>query len=309
MRLSILFSILTALLVACTNRPTVKDLDGAVKGKVSPRLADGSPISSDDADEYSPYIVELSDGYLALLFGSNRGIDGCSPGYHGILVAKSLSAFDGESLPYFAEPVPINLSGTNFCVSGSVHFGAIAYGTSVKVYYDDSGYVSSTIVNPTDGSYSSPYPINNGLRMYDTLIGISAGGYLFGRDSFGIVRMFDPNSNDPGTELPALEGAASFVHLPADLTGDEYAGIFTPGYGVAMATFSGEISLPFLALETALFESGLTVKSFGAFSASDIASNLVLFSADGNASEDIYVINSHTAGDLWALALLGGFLQ
>ncbi|HMV36663.1 MAG TPA: hypothetical protein PKD60_12265, partial [Turneriella sp.] len=75
------------------SQPTKEKIDLS-KARASLRLADGSTISRDSSEEYSPYLVKMDDGHLVLVFGSNRTDCGSCSG-HNLFFARSLTVFDG----------------------------------------------------------------------------------------------------------------------------------------------------------------------------------------------------------------------
>ncbi|AFM13284.1 hypothetical protein Turpa_2644 [Turneriella parva DSM 21527] len=292
---------LLGLLAANCSKPVPgeKEMLGKIKGKASLRLADGSTISQPGTDEYSPYLVKLSDGYLALVFGSNQG------GLHDLYVAKSTTAFDGEFLPFFNTPQKIT-SGIG--AGSKISFAAKASGTNVVVYVNYTG-ISSATVDPTNPGSSSLSPItNNTATVGHTIIGISGdGNKLFSTDGSGIGHSFDPGGANVTPFGYGMDNATSATQVRQENSGYEDAiiGVF---YGSTFAAAGQQYFGPIFDLDTSLAFSGLSITSMSTFNADSAANDLVLFSAfdffDGF-TEDLYVITSHTSKDLWDSA---GFL-
>lgn len=292
-----------ALFAANCSKPVAgeKELLGKIKGKASLRLADGSTISQPGVDEYSPYLVKLSDGYLALAYGSNQG------GLHNLYITKSLTAFDGEFIPFFNTPQKIT-AGID---SGSkISFAAKASGTNVVVYVNYSG-ISSATVDPTNpGSTSLTGIANNTATAGHTIIGISGdGSKIYSTDGSGIGHSFEPGGSTVTPFGYGLDNATSATQVRQENSGYEDAilGVyFSSTYAAAGAQYFG----PVIDLDTSLAFSGLSITSISTFSADSPANDIVLFSAFDffeGFTEDLYVITSHTSKDLWDGAGFPGF--
>lgn len=307
----LLYSLLVAGALSHCSRPTPRDLDGKIKGKASLRLADGSTISRDDTNEYRPQIVRLSDNYLVLAFGSNRACSGCATGAHNIFMAKSLTPFDGSNLPFFGEPSPVKPGGYAIDATLPLNFAMVASGTSVEVFVnDDSGYIQSTVVtDPADPSNTGSLGnIENSSRVNDTVLTSTADGTkLIGVDSYNDIRIFDPSTVDPGalagsTYFPPLSG----IHIRPSIAGTSDAFV-TNLFGSSFAFASGTPLGPILQLDISLAFSELYLGSIGYFYTGNTSQDdIVLISAINDTSEDMYVVTSHTASQLWALLFAFG---
>jgi hypothetical protein len=68
------------------------------------KLANGSPISDAVYDDYSPILLQLANGTLALVFASTRTCAGCSN--HNIFVASSIGTYANDAkVPAFSPSV------------------------------------------------------------------------------------------------------------------------------------------------------------------------------------------------------------
>lgn len=308
----LLYSLLVVGALSHCSRPTPRDLDGKIKGKASLRLADGSTISRNDANEYRPQIVRLSDNYLVLAFGSDRACSGCSFGTHNIFMAKSLTPFDGSNLPFFGEPLPVKPESYAIDAALPLNFAMVASGTSVEVFVNNgSGNLQSTVVtapSAPDTSASSLYDIYNSSRVNDTVLTATADGTkLIGVDSYNDIRIFDPSTVDPGTlagstYFPPLSG----IHMRPSIAGTSDAFV-TNLFGSSFAFDSGTPLGPILQLDISLAFSELYLGSIGYFYTGNTSQDdIVLISAINDTSEDMYVVTSHTASQLWALLFAFG---
>ncbi|GAB4425853.1 MAG: hypothetical protein OHK0011_07210 [Turneriella sp.] len=296
---------LIALFAAHCSKPTIRELDGKIKGKASLRLADGSTISRDDADEYRPQIVTLSDGYLALAFGSDRSDPGCTPGTHNIFLAKSLTPYDGLSLPFFDTPRPLKNAG--YCVDdpGRINFAVVPDNTGVKVYLNFHSQSNQIWVAPVT-DLENPAPafgsIGNSNHIDNTVIGANAAGdRLVTTDVSGVAYVMNPNTSLAADAYGfGLNNAESALQVRQEVSGYDDAYLASI-YGSSLATTGAFPFGPIFDLDFSLIGSGLFLSSVGAFYSSNAEGDLVLFSAYGEFSEDMYVVTSHTAGDLWNL--------
>lgn len=290
----------------CSNPSTGRELDGKIKGKAKLRLADGSTISQDDSDEYHPQMVTLTDGHLVLAFGSDRACGTCTPGYHNIFITKSITPFNGVELPFFNTPQPVTNDGTIIDDPGRINFALVANGTGVLVYLNHHtnslALYKGSITDPTN-PISSPFaPLVNTNHNMDTVIGANAAGdRLITTDASGVAYIVNPEvtvaSNPFGFGLDYSQTAFQ-VRQESSGFDDSYIAAY---YGASYATTASFPLGPIIDFDFSLIGSGLFLSTLGPFYSSDASSDLVLFSAYGDLTEDLYVVTSHTAGDLWSL--------
>jgi len=288
---------LIALLAANCAKPVAseKELLGKIKGKASLRLANGSTISQPGIDEYSPYLVKLSDGYLALVYGSNQG------GLHNLYVTKSTTAFDGEFLPFFNTPQKIT-SGID--AGSKISFAAKASGTNVVVYVNYAG-ISSATLDPTNPGSASLSGITNTAPSGHTIIGISGdGSKIYSTDGSGLGYSFEASGSTVTPFGYGMNNATSATQVRQENSGYDDA-ILAVYYSSTYAAAGEQYFGPIIDLDTSLAFSGLSITGISTYNADSAANDLVLFSAfdffDGF-TEDLYVITSHTSQDLWDAA-------
>jgi hypothetical protein len=297
-----------AMVLHCSH-PGGREIDGKVKGKASLRLADGSTISQPNSDEYRPQIVTLDDGYLVLAFGSNRTCGGCTTGYHNIFLAKSLTPYIGTELPFFAPPVvfrdeddyPIN-------DPNRINFAVVASGyDAVDVYFNNHADNSNSIYQATfDFSVNYGYPglIDNWTCPQCEVIGTNAAGnrlVVLDQQQQGMAFIIDPGGGV--TDIPYgfwLANANSAMQVRQEVSGFDDAYIATMD-GWSLATTGASPLGPILPFDLSVLGSGLQLTSIGAFYSNNPLGDLVLFSANDGQSDDMYIVTSHTAGELWGL--------
>lgn len=289
--------------VNCVPKPTAKEMDGKVKGKASLQLADGSTISQDGSDEYNPYLVQLSDGYLVLVFGSDR-----NGGLHNIFVAKSVEPYNGFEVPAFETPTVVTESATPIDDANMISFAATASGTSVVLYVNYKGAswfirkgVVTDTLSPDVGTFAT---ITNTSQESNTIIGINADGNdLITLDYNGIAYLVNPDNSTTSNPFGAnLDYSTSATQVRYDNSGqnDAYMGSY---YGSTFATTGTEYYGPIFDFELSLAESGLSMGQMTTFyDGYGAYGDMILFAAHDGLSADIYVVTSHTAGMLWQLA-------
>ncbi|MFO1471528.1 MAG: LamG domain-containing protein [Turneriella sp.] len=291
--------------VNCVPKPTAKEMDGKVRGKASLQLADGSTISQDGSDEYNPYLLKLDDGYLVLVFGSNRN------GLHNIYMTKSLEPYNGFEIPFFNPPALVTISSSPIDDPSPISFAAYSNGANVFVAFNyySVGQIrigsTSNFAAPDITSLTTP---DNTNHYTDTIVGVSAdGNRLLSTDAGGIAYSFDPNNGtDMGTGLGGFfDYSESITQVRQQNTGfdDSYMAVYYGG------TFAGTKDMPFGSIfdfDISLLESGLFISHMTTFYGNDASEDLVLFSAFDGISDDIYVVTSHTSGMLWSLVAFMG---
>lgn len=312
MRMNFLWAPLLTGLVAfalnCAPKPTEKEMEGKIKGKASLRLADGSTISQDGSDEYNPYLVQLSDGYLVLVFASDR-----NGGLHNIFVAKSVEPYNGFELPFFNTPVAVTATASPIDDANMISFAATAQGTSINLYvnlHTASGFIRKGVVTdplaPDVGSFAA---ITNANQESNTIIGINADGAdLVTTDAGGIAYLVNPDNNTASSAFGAnLDYSESATQVRFDNSGqnDAYMGTY---FGSTFAATATDYFGPIFDFDLSLAESGLSIGQMTTFYDSNGAyGDMTLFAAHDGISADIYVVTSHTSGMLWNMVAFFGF--
>jgi hypothetical protein len=289
------------------SHPGGREIDGKVKGKASLRLADGMTISQPNSDEYRPQIVTLNGGYLVLAFGSNRACGGCTPGNHNIFLAKSLTPYNGTELPFFAPPVVLidDYNDSPINDSNPINFAVVASGTNVKVYLNyvyNSYYLFTGTPDLISGSGTYSQIVNANYAGYKVIGASAAGNRLVVLNTQGTAHIIEPdNSQDPGSPYGfGLDNANSAMQVRQEVSGFDDAYIATI-YGWSLATTGASPLGPILPFDLSVLGSGLQLTSIGAFYSNNPLGDLVLFSANDGQSDDMYIVTSHTAGELWGL--------
>lgn len=276
-------------------------------------LADGSPISTDSYDEYSPTLMTRDDGYLVLIFASDRSCGGCSAGYHNLFVSVSVAPYyDGLILPAFNTPVVVRPDGASPADSTSrLEFIAEASGPNVIVAYKNLSNLYLFQLDATgqsNGAGISHAPAGNSTRAADTLLGFGPEpGTMLTRDGTNVVRYSSITAvhNGRQTTNAAFITAGTVARINPLYTGFNGA-IFSADSGyLTMGTLYTDFGFH-ADFQDALDEEGILLTTVQIFDAGSSADDLLLFSAHDGISEDLYAVNSHTVGELWALAEIYG---
>jgi hypothetical protein len=298
-----------AMVLHCSH-PGGREIDGKVKGKASLRLADGSTISQPNSDEYRPQIVTLSNGFLVLAFGSNRACNNnnyCSQNHHNIFLAKSLTKYNGTELPFFAPPVVFSdANNQNFPINDQnpIHFAVVASGNAVKVYFNYHQVNNSIRTATPDLTSGSGAYVTIGNISYSShkVIGANAAGNrLVVLNTQGTAYIINPDSQDLVSPYGfGLDNANSAMQVRQEVSGfdDAYIGI---NNGSSLATTGSSSRGPIAPFNRSVSGSGFRLTSIGAFYSNNPSGDRVLFSANDGQSDDMYIVTSHTAGELWGL--------
>ena len=119
--------VLLSALMLFSSACSLKQADESVVGKSAAfRTSDGQSISKDDSEEYNPFVVQKTDGYLIAIFGSDRACGGCTTGKHHLFVATSVTAYANNGvLPFFNSPQALTVGGAEQYWSAAITFAAV----------------------------------------------------------------------------------------------------------------------------------------------------------------------------------------
>ncbi|AFM13799.1 NHL repeat containing protein [Turneriella parva DSM 21527] len=287
----------------------------ACKGDVSPaklsgnaslRLADGSPISQSATTEYNPYVVKMPDGFLMLVFGSDRSCGGCTAGTHNILVARSLAAYNDDArLPAFSTPTVFTVGGTPLNSATAVSFVATKSSALLRIYLANAGIIQYAELTPTATPYNvaALSSIAQATLARSTLLGIDAtGGKLFAKHASASQPFyFEPMQNTRGmTRISASTDATAVLHVSADTTGQSDAFLALVN-GAVVSVSHGAQGAELTQLAAVFKNAKVNVKSLSVLHAAAKAGELVFLSGSeaGDTKQDLFVLEGSNAGSLW----------
>ena len=305
--LSLSFSIA---LIGCANGYD----DEVTPPPASFKLANGSPISEVAYDDYNPILLQLSNGYLALVYASTRTCALSCSG-HNIFIASSTAPYNNDGkVPAFNAPQPLVSNGFSPLNYGSrLRLAAYASGTNINVFAKaTAGSIEYTgLLSPVSASQ-----INVGASMNTVITSICNAQALLGMDASnmmfttagasGPISRFDWNMSTPScpTNTFANTSVGSAINISYVRAAD--IGI-SEGFLVAdsagrlsahTATSSGPVIQNFT---DAMTRNSLYMTSATVFKANAAAGDLLVFSAapSAGANSDMYIIANKTPSALW----------
>jgi hypothetical protein len=304
---------LTLLLCAnCAPKPTEGvDLTHA---RATLQLVDGSSVSSDIYDDVNPVLIQKPDGFLVLLFASNRDCAYTCTGYN-IFIAESIEpVYDPYDLPAFNFPEPLNEALAPLDIStGRFPFHAAWYQNQIRIYYDAGGSIYSARVNPgniVDGMVGqTPSAVGNSSHNADRLVSVD----------FRTLRM--TTVDGPGDAYESLidsvdSGTLLGNYELGDVTSAANVSPTISGYTDAkIYNYNGEVAYGFndspgdymYSLNAALADAALDLSYVSTYETELPFINGLLFSAGDSGQHDLYAVDSHTLDELWFLDADYGF--
>lgn len=295
--LQVFLLVLTGLAFHCAGDPSAAG--AALKGRLSLRLANGTPISQPESDEYNPQLLLDGENHVFLVFGSNRFCASSCSG-HNLFITRSLTPLSGETLPFFGSPVVLATNGEAWLnQTERIRFAATIESGLVNVYAN-VGSEQMMYTSEVDAfGVVTPQLIPNEPHAASQIIGVAApGDRLIVRSENISVYEIAPKGEGQGEQLSALDAALSVTGVRQENSGLQY-GYFVAWPGGAFAAAKEWPIGPLLPFDISLAESRLSLVSINSFFAASAAADLVLFTANDGESDDLYVVTSHTARQLW----------
>lgn len=293
-------------LISCANLSEIPELR---KSKAKLKLADGASISTEQYDESNPLIVRKINGYLYLIFGSDRPCSyGCSGGSHNLFVSRSVTTYSsGKALPAFETPEVVTFNTTALNLTPKINFVAKDNGSNIRIYLKDASVIQYNDIPESPGPWgyvsSGTTGIINSTESDGTILGITVDNALFRKNNAGNIIVFSPDSAGAGMQLTNtdLSNVLSMAHMRAGITGNSQTALVVSAEnnvfgGSATVTFGGLGGLNRSLESERIFINNLRIM-YGTSAESD----LVTFSASEtrNGKSDMYVITSHSPADLW----------
>lgn len=304
-----IFSLLvTLLLFACASESPEKIPDAAVRLK----LANGNPISDGNFDDYNPVIVQHANGYLTLVFGSNRT---CLPSVctgHNVFIATSVSAYNTDgSLPAFNTPQLILDNGTPPNLPTKIKLAPVTAGTQINVYFQSGASLISQTnnFNPVSSVAILGNVFNNipsSSCWGQKFLGLDSAGLMLAANAAGTqVYRFDATSGSANctsgnianiaiansvsiTPLRPTDTGIADPFFIADSSGDFRAHSLTSG-STRIKTFTNGLAQLYLNLTSA-----------SVFRGTKSTADLLIFSAAmSGKTSDLYVLTDKTPIELW----------
>jgi hypothetical protein len=269
------------------------------------RTADGAAISLADYDDYNPYLVRLSDGYLIAAFASDRTCGSCTIGKHHIFITKSITPYNEDGvLPFFNAPQPMTVSSAEQAWDAAISFAMTKSSGGVRIYVNNS---SGDIVyaDVTSGAVNTTAltAINNTLWASLKIVGIAVSGTsLFARSTTnGQVYLLNPDSSDATLNpMNSSQGSSSLIQINPQFVQRQDAFFTVQGNQVQTSSYQS-MGGPVTALGISLANAHVQVRNLSVLYSGNRGGELVLLSAipEGNSKQEMYIVEGVTPSLLW----------
>lgn len=292
---------LSFIFAACNGGVAPAKLKGA-----SLALADGSPISQASTDEYNPYVVKMPDGFLMLVFGSDRSCGGCTAGTHNIFVARSVAPYnDDQKLPAFNSPIVFTVAAAPLNLSGGIAFAVTKSGSNVRIYLNNAqGVLQYGDFLATSGTYNaaSLTSIANAVWRKLTVVGVDElGTGIYGRSSSGQVYWINPAVINLTLTAMSGTGFASVARIAPAQSGMQDAYFVLENGNLSAASYGGTAGT-LTKLQSSLNTSKVTARALSIAHTGTQAGDFIVLSAaeSGKTTQDLYVADGLTPANAWA---------
>lgn len=285
-------------IVACAKRYRPEE---KVRGFAKFVLNGGSAISQSGSDEYSPYVIQMGDNTLVLVFGSNRSCGGCSG--HNLFIAKSVSAYNNNSVfPAFNSPTVMTVASTPLNYTSRINFAVTAAGNNVRIHLTNAGGTVQVTPNiAADGPYDTTLAtVANASGQTGTVIGYSNGDDKIIARQGSTINAYSRLASYPLTAIPDGGSATAIAAVDSSFT-SRYDGFFAlvNGQVTSMSYYGsgGKIN----AVNTAIAKSKIAPQSMTLMQGGGTTGPLMFISGTeaGGTSEDLYVVDGLTVWQMW----------
>lgn len=276
------------------------------------KLANGSPISDAVYDDYSPIMLQLANGTLALVFASTRPCAGCSG--HNVFVASSIGTYANNAIvPAFNAPQVITANATALNYPTRLRLAATVFSNNINIFVKD------TVSNTTYTGMISPVsviPINVGSVMNSIINSSCASGTLLGVDATGLlistpgpsgpISRYDYIMSVPPCPTNTFTSTASAPAVNISFMRSSAIGI---SEGFLVTETSGNLTAQTAAIKgplmqifmTTMAKNSLFLTSATVFQGSQASGDLIVFSAAAASGQqsDMYMITDRTPATVW----------
>ncbi len=299
MRRIIFFITLATVVLACAKK-TVPG--SSLRGLAKLQLNGGAAISQPVSDEYSPYVLQMGDNYLMLVFGSNRSCGSCSG--HNLFVSRSVSPYANDKVfPAFESPAILTISAAPLNFSNRINFAVAAAGNNLRIYLTNAGGVIQVTPNiPPNAPYDTTLlTIPNTAGQTATVVGVEfANTKLYARQN-GTVYSFEPTvAAGPLTAMATGQTATSVASVDGAYT-SRYDGFFSliDGTITSMSLYGNGGNL--VSVNTAVAKARLSARHVSVMNGGGFGGALMFVSGQeaGETSEDMYVVDGLTVYQMW----------
>ena len=296
------WAILTLLIsVGCAK----KELPEAkVKGFARFQLNGGATISQASSDEYNPYVIQMGNTYLVLVFGSNRACGTCTG--HNLFFARSVNAYNNDTVfPAFENPSVLTIGGTPLNYTNRIQYAATATGNNVRIFLTNTGgNVQQTgVIAPTGPFDTTLTNIANVAGLTSTVLGIEiTGSRLYARQGGTVYSINHASAGDPLVAMATGQTATSVANLDGSFT-SRSDGFFSliDGTITSMSLYGNGGNL--VTVNNAIAKARITPRQATVMGGLGGGFNGALMFVSGvevgGSSEDMYVVDGLTVWEMW----------
>ncbi|AFM11716.1 chitobiase/beta-hexosaminidase C-terminal domain-containing protein [Turneriella parva] len=278
--------------------------EAKVKGLAKFQINGGAPISQASSDEYNPYVIQMGNNYLVLVFGSNRACGTCTG--HNLFIARSASAYNNDAVfPAFDNPTVITIAGTPLNYASRIQFAATATGNNVRVFLTNTGgNVQQTAAIVPTGPYDTTLTnIANTAGLASTVLGVEiTGNRLYARQAGSVYAINHASAGDPLAGMATGQTASSVANLDGSFT-SRSDGFFSliDGTITSMSLYGNGGNLA--VVNNAIAKARITARQVTVMGGlgGGFGGALMFISGTefGGTSEDMYVVDGLTVWEMW----------
>jgi urease beta subunit len=278
--------------------------EAKVKGLAKFQINGGAPISQASSDEYNPYVIQMSNNYLVLVFGSNRACGTCTG--HNLFVARSVGPYNNDAVfPAFENPTVLTIGGTPLNYAARIQFAAAATGNNVRIFLTNTGgNVQQTGAIVPTGPYDTTLTnIANVAGLASTVLGVEiTGNRLYARQGTTLYSINHASAGDPLAAMATGQSATSVANLDGAFT-SRSDGFFSliDGTITSMSLYGNGGNL--VSVNNAIAKGRITPRQVTVMGGLGGGFNGALMFVSGvevgGSSEDMYVVDGLTVWEMW----------
>ncbi|MBX3721573.1 MAG: chitobiase/beta-hexosaminidase C-terminal domain-containing protein [Turneriella sp.] len=298
MRRIILSLSILAMLAACAKKTLP---EGNVKGLARFQLGGGAAVSQAGIDEYNPYVLQLGDNYLLLVFASNRACAGCSG--HNIFIARSTTPYNNDAVfPAFESPTVMTVASTPLNYTSPIAFAPVLSGNNVRIYLTNGTTIQQTGAMTPGASYDTTLSAitNTAGATNATVLGAEFTGSTIYAQQNGTVYSFAPNTSNTPVAMATGQNATSVASVDGAFT-SRYDGFFSliDGTITSMSLYGDGGRLT--AVNTAITKAGIGARFLSVMRGGGFKGDLMFISGiePGSATQDLYVVDGLNVWQMW----------
>ena len=278
--------------------------EAKVKGFARFQLNGGATISQASSDEYNPYVIQMGNNYLVLVFGSNRACGTCTG--HNLFVARSVGPYNNDAVfPAFENPTVMTVGGTPLNYASRIQYAATATGNNVRIFLTNAGgNVQQTAAIAPTGPYDTTLTnIANVAGLTSTVLGVEiTGNRLYARKGATVYAINHASAGDPLVAMATGQTATSVASIDGSFT-SRSDGFFSliDGTITSMSLYGNGGNL--VSVNNAIAKGRISPRQITVMGGLGGGFNGALMFVSGvevgGSSEDMYVVDGLTVWEMW----------